>query len=72
MTDAGRRHDAALKLTYYFGVHLRWSEEETLSALAGAVATLVGRYHDGTAEGGRDHRVVVAVHPSVRPETKES
>ena len=35
--------------------------------LAGAVAALVGTYHDETAEGGRDHRVIVAVHPSVKP-----
>lgn len=34
--------------------------------LASAVTTLVGKYHDETAEGGRDHRVVVAVHPSVK------
>src|SRR5919107_2365202 len=31
--------------------------------LAGAVAGLVGRYHDENAPGGRPHRVVVAVHP---------
>src|SRR5829696_241070 len=39
--------------------------------LAGAVASLVARYHDPTAAGGRDHRLVVAVHPSVKDETKE-
>jgi DNA-binding transcriptional ArsR family regulator len=33
--------------------------------LATAVTTLVGKYHDETAEKGRKHRVVVAVHPSV-------
>jgi DNA-binding transcriptional ArsR family regulator len=33
--------------------------------LAGAVTTLVGKYHDQTAKGGRDHRIVVAVHPSI-------
>lgn len=33
--------------------------------LAGAVTTLVGRYHDETAEGGRRHRLVVALHPSI-------
>ena len=33
--------------------------------LAGAVAGLVARYHDAAAPGGRSHRVVVAVHPSV-------
>jgi DNA-binding transcriptional ArsR family regulator len=39
--------------------------------LAGAVTALIGRYHDGTAEGGREHRVIVAVHPSLRTPTKE-
>jgi DNA-binding transcriptional ArsR family regulator len=33
--------------------------------LASAVTALVSRYHDETAPGGRRHRVVVAVHPSV-------
>src|SRR6266498_116766 len=33
--------------------------------LASAVTTLVGRYHDETAEGGRWHRLVVALHPSI-------
>ncbi|WP_199199300.1 helix-turn-helix domain-containing protein [Amycolatopsis sp. CA-128772] len=33
--------------------------------LTTAVTTLVGRYHDETAEKGRSYRVVVAVHPSV-------
>ncbi|MFF0445898.1 ArsR/SmtB family transcription factor [Streptomyces sp. NPDC004609] len=45
--------------------------------LAGAVTALVSKYHTENAEGGRDHRVVVALHPSVNqqagnPETKES
>ena len=39
--------------------------------LAGAVADLVARYHRPTAAGGRDHRVIVALHPAVKPETKE-
>jgi DNA-binding transcriptional ArsR family regulator len=38
--------------------------------LAGAVAALVSKYHDESATGGRDHRVVVAVHPSVKPEPR--
>ncbi|GAA2415795.1 ArsR/SmtB family transcription factor [Nonomuraea africana] len=33
--------------------------------LAGAVTSLVSKYHDESAQGGRAHRVVVAVHPSV-------
>ena len=32
--------------------------------LANAVTTLVGKYHNETAEGGRAHRVVLAVHPA--------
>jgi DNA-binding transcriptional ArsR family regulator len=49
--------------------------------LAGAVATLVAKYHDESAPRGRDHRLVVAIHPSVTrtaehrtvdTETKES
>lgn len=37
--------------------------------LTEAVTALVARYHDETAEGGRDHRIIVAVHPSFKPET---
>jgi DNA-binding transcriptional ArsR family regulator len=40
--------------------------------LANAVTTLISKYHDENAKGGRDHRVVVAVHPSVKPKPKES
>jgi hypothetical protein len=28
------------------------------------VTTLVAKYHDQAAEGGRDHRIVIAIHPS--------
>lgn len=31
--------------------------------LAGAVTSLVSRYHDASAPGGRSHRLVVAAHP---------
>ncbi|MBW0104891.1 helix-turn-helix domain-containing protein [Pseudonocardia sp. KRD291] len=33
--------------------------------LADAVAGLVARHHDGTAEGARPHRLVVGLHPTV-------
>lgn len=36
--------------------------------LADAVARLVSKYHDEEAPGGREHRLVVAVHPSVDDE----
>ncbi|MEU4226447.1 helix-turn-helix domain-containing protein [Nonomuraea sp. NPDC026600] len=34
--------------------------------LADAVTALVSKYHDERAEGGRDHRLVVALHPSLK------
>ncbi|MFD2767451.1 ArsR/SmtB family transcription factor [Micromonospora eburnea] len=36
-------------------------------ALASTVGALISRYHDDTAPGGREHRVVLALHPSVNP-----
>jgi DNA-binding transcriptional ArsR family regulator len=39
--------------------------------LATTVAGLVARYHTPAASEGRDHRLVVALHPNVTPETKE-
>ena len=41
----------------------RFAEELTV-----AVAALVGRFHDEDAPGGRRHRLVVAVHPTVTRE----
>src|SRR6266540_2313762 len=38
--------------------------------LASAVTGLVAKYHDETAERGRDHRVIVAIHPSVKTTTE--
>jgi DNA-binding transcriptional ArsR family regulator len=37
--------------------------------LAAAVTSLIGKYHDESADGGRSHRVIVAVHPSVKNES---
>ncbi|MGI5503480.1 ArsR/SmtB family transcription factor [Lentzea sp. CA-135723] len=39
--------------------------------LAGFMTQLVAKYHDEQAEGGRPHRVVVALHPSVNAVAKE-
>jgi DNA-binding transcriptional ArsR family regulator len=36
--------------------------------LATVVTRLIGKYHDEHAKGGREHRVIVAVHPSLKPE----
>ena len=35
--------------------------------LAATVTRLVGKYHDEQAPGGREHRVVIALHPRVGP-----
>ena len=40
--------------------------------LSHAVAALVAKYHDDAAEGGRPHRIVVAIHPSVPVATAEA
>lgn len=37
--------------------------------LTRGVSALVAKYHDPEVEGGRPHRVVVALHPTVKPET---
>ncbi|WP_179281942.1 ArsR/SmtB family transcription factor [Streptosporangium subroseum] len=37
--------------------------------LTGAVTALVSKYHEESAERGRDHRIVVAVHPSTKEST---
>ena len=45
------------------------------SDLAAAVTTLVSRYHDAGAPGGRSHRLVVVAHPlpgGPRPDTEEA
>ncbi|NRQ36127.1 helix-turn-helix transcriptional regulator [Nonomuraea sp. NN258] len=34
--------------------------------LTDCVTRLVSKYHDENAEGGRDHRLIVAVHPAVK------
>lgn len=39
---------------------------EFAEELSQTVARLVAKYHDASAEGGRDHRVIVAIHPTPR------
>lgn len=40
-----------------------------VAELTREVGALVAKYHDPEASGGRPHRVVVALHPTVKPET---
>src|SRR2546421_697148 len=37
--------------------------------LSEKIAGLVSKYHDPAARGGRQHRLVIALHPSVSPST---
>ncbi|GAB3462036.1 ArsR/SmtB family transcription factor [Actinophytocola sediminis] len=37
--------------------------------LAQSVTTLIGKYHDESAEGGRPHRLLVAIHPKINDES---
>jgi DNA-binding transcriptional ArsR family regulator len=40
--------------------------------LSGAVEALIGKYHDAGAPGGRRHRLIVALHPSItRPHPEQ-
>ncbi|MGP4028051.1 ArsR/SmtB family transcription factor [Actinomadura sp. 3N407] len=38
-----------------------------IEELTTGVSALIRKYHDEDAEGGRGHRIVIAVHPSVKP-----
>jgi DNA-binding transcriptional ArsR family regulator len=61
--------------TFALDAKIRFASAADRSAFAeeltNAVAALVAKYHDEAAEGGREHRVIVAVHPSVPTEKKE-
>lgn len=62
--------DKAKKRVATFAVEgeIRFASAQDRSAfaeeLATAVTSLIGKYHDESAAGGRKHRLVVAVHPS--------
>ncbi|GAB1515589.1 ArsR/SmtB family transcription factor [Actinophytocola sp. KF-1] len=66
--------DKARKRVATFAVEgeIRFASAQDRSAfaeeLATAVTGLIGKYHDESAAGGRKHRLVVAVHPSVGEE----
>ncbi|MFJ6567261.1 ArsR/SmtB family transcription factor [Streptomyces sp. NPDC091292] len=41
-----------------------------IDELTQGVGALIRKYHDGTADSGRDHRIVIAVHPKVKAEAR--
>lgn len=61
--------------TFAIDGEVRFSSAEDRAAFAEeltvAITNLVSKYHDEGAERGRDHRIVVAVHPSVKTEREE-
>ena len=76
--DLITRSSAARKpvATYAIDTDVRFASAADRAAFAhelgDAVAGLVAKYHDEKAEGGREHRLVVALHPSItHPPTKE-
>lgn len=72
ITRSGKAHKRLA--TFGLDAEVRFANPADRAAfaeeLAGTVAALVSRYHDEKAPGGRDHRVVIALHP--RPKSEES
>jgi DNA-binding transcriptional ArsR family regulator len=62
--------------TYGLDAEVRFASATDRAAFAAeltdAVIALVGKYHDETAKHGRDHRVIVAVHPSIKAQPVET
>ena len=62
--EAGKR-----VATFALDAEVRFASAADRAAFAGeltnAVANLVARYHDTTTNGGRAHRVLVAIHPTI-------
>lgn len=56
--------------TYAIDSEIRFASAPDRAAfadeLAGAVTALIGKYHDESAPGGRKHRLVIAMHPSLK------
>ncbi|HVV14172.1 ArsR/SmtB family transcription factor [Amycolatopsis sp.] len=61
--------------TYAIDTEIRFASAAERAAFAEELGTtvknLVARYHDEQAEGGRRHRLIVALHPSLKKTTKE-
>lgn len=61
--------------TFTIDGEIRFASAADRAAFAGElnelVTDLVARYHDENAPGGRPHRLVVAVHPAIRPAPAE-
>ena len=62
--------------TYAIDGEIRFASAADRAAFAeeltGAITRLVAKYHSENAAGGRDHRILVAVHPIVPKDNQES
>jgi DNA-binding transcriptional ArsR family regulator len=67
---AARKHLA----TFAIDAEIRFATAADRAAFAEelgtAVKNLVGKYHDEKAEGGRDHRLVIGLHPILKVKEK--
>lgn len=72
---AGATAARKLLATYAVDAEIRFATASDRAAFAeelGAVVkNLVAKYHDEKADGGRDHRLVVALHPSLKKKKEE-
>jgi hypothetical protein len=70
-TKAGKR-----VATYAMDGEIRFASAADRAAFAeeltNTITRLVSKYHDESAERGRTHRLVVAVHPAVKTDQKEA
>ena len=57
--------------TFAMDGQVRFASAADRAAFSGelmqAVTSLVAKYHDEQAEGGREHHLVIAIHPSIPP-----
>jgi len=62
--------------TFALDTHIRFATAADRAAFAEelttTLSTLLAKYHDEDAPGGRDHRLILAIHPSVNTATAET
>ena len=72
---AGANREKKRVATFAMDGEIRFASASDRAAfaeeLAASVTSLVSKYHDEQAPRGRDHRIVVAVHPSLKAEAHD-
>lgn len=69
--DSERRRIATFALDAEVRFASAPDRAEFTAKLANAFAALVAEYHDESADGGRPHRVLIALHPSLPTDTNQ-